>query len=311
MRIGFAGTPDFAAAALGALLDAGHQVALVLTQPDRPAGRGLALKPSPVKQLAEARGLPIYQPPSLKSPESRAPLVEAGIEVLIVAAYGLILPPAILALPPLGCLNIHASLLPRWRGAAPIQRAILAGDRQTGISIMQIDTGLDTGPVLLAQALPIAPDETGGSLHDKLKQLGAGLIIEALAKLQAGDLAATPQPNVGVTYASKLTKDEAEIDWAEPADATERRVRAFNPFPVAQTHWRDEPLRVWQARAEAGTAAPPGTIVSADASGIKVACAQGLLKITELQKAGGRPLSSRAFLAGNKLEAGEKLGARS
>jgi methionyl-tRNA formyltransferase len=310
MRIAFAGTPEFAATALSALVDARYQVALVLTQPDRPAGRGLELKPSPVKQLATQYAIPVYQPVSLKSPESRAPLAAAAVDVLVVAAYGLILPPAVLALPPLGCLNIHASLLPRWRGAAPIQRAILAGDRQTGISIMQMDAGLDTGPVLLAQALPIAADETGGSLHDKLKQLGARLILKVLAKLPTGELVAKSQPSVGVTYASKLTKDEAEIDWAQSADVIERQIRAFNPSPVARTHWRGEPLRIWQACAEPGAPACAGTVIEADASGLTVACGQGLLRITELQKAGGKRLAPSAFLAGNRLESGEMLGSR-
>jgi methionyl-tRNA formyltransferase len=306
MRIAFAGTPEFAADALRALIAAGHEVALVLTQPDRPAGRGMKLVGSPVKQLAIAHGIPIHQPTSLKTPDSQRPLIEANVAVMVVAAYGLILPPAVLSMPKLGCLNIHASLLPRWRGAAPIQRAILAGDQQTGVCIMQMEAGLDTGPVLLSHAIPITSQDTSATLHDKLKELGAMLIVDSLPKLAAGELVAIPQPTQGVTYAEKLKKEEAEINWSKAATEIERKVRAFNPFPVAQTHFDGAPLRVWQACVVdmASTGQSDGRILRADASGIAVTCGEGVLLITELQKAGGKRLGAAAFLAGAKVEVG-------
>lgn len=310
MRIAFAGTPEFAADALRALIAAGHDVALVLTQPDRPAGRGMKLVESPVKQLAVAHGVPIHQPTSLKTPDSQIPLIEANVEVMVVAAYGLILPPAVLAMPKLGCLNIHASLLPRWRGAAPIHRAILSGDQQTGVCIMQMEAGLDTGPVLLSQAISITSQDTSVTLHDKLKELGAMLIVDSLPKLAAGELVAIPQPTEGATYAEKLKKEEAEIDWSKAATEIERKVRAFNPFPVAQTHFDGAPLRIWQACVvdSASTGQRSGQIVRADASGIAVACGEGVLLITELQKAGGKRLGAAAFLAGAKVQAGGMVG---
>lgn len=308
MRIAFAGTPEFAAFALLALIEADHEIALVLTQPDRKSGRGMKLTPSPVKQLALAHALPVHQPVSLKHPDAYMSLIEAKVDVMVVAAYGLILPPPLLGLPTYGCLNIHASLLPRWRGAAPIQRAILAGDQQSGVCIMQMEAGLDTGPVLLSHPVPIAVDDTGGTLHDKLAPLGARLIVEALDKLPAGALHAVAQPAEGVTYAAKLSKQEAEIDWSETADTIERKVRAFNPFPVAQTRFRGETLRLWQARAKGGFRATPGQVIRADAEGVLVACGQGALAITELQQAGGKRLAAAPFLAGHRIEPGEVFG---
>jgi methionyl-tRNA formyltransferase len=303
MRIAFAGTPEFAADALRALIDAHYDVTLVLTQPDRPAGRGMKRLSSPVKQLAIDCGIPVHQPDSLKTPESQMPLVAAHVDVLVVAAYGLILPPALLTLPKFGCLNIHASLLPRWRGAAPIQRAILAGDPKTGVCIMQIDSGLDTGPVLLCRAILIAPEDTGGTLHDKLKQLGATLIVDALGNLRTGGLDTVAQSEEGITYAEKLRKEEAEIDWSQSAIMIERKVRAFNPFPVAQTHLEGDALRIWRARIVTGEpiTQSPGQVIRCDAESVVVACGEGALAITELQKAGGKRMSATAFLAGKKI----------
>ena len=307
MRIAFAGTPEFAAVTLRALLEAGHEIALVFTQPDRRSGRGMKFLSSPVKDLAYTHGVPVYQPASLKSPEAQTLLAAAAVKVMIVAAYGLILPTAVLHLPTHGCLNIHASLLPRWRGAAPIQRAILAGDKETGVCIMQMELGLDTGPVLLSSPVSITPTDTGVSLHDKLARLGAGLIVEALAKLAQGLLSAVPQSAEGVTYADKLFKDEAEIDWSQAALAIERQVRAFNPFPVARSRLRGEPLRIWRVRLESGLAMAPGSVIRANGNGIVVGCGGGALAITELQKSGGKRLTAAAFLAGNLLEPGEVL----
>ncbi len=307
MRVVFAGTPEFAAAALGAILDAGHVVPLVLTQPDRPAGRGMALQASPVKRLALEHGLAVHQPPSLKSDEARRPLQEAAADVMVVAAYGLILPRAVLDLPRLGCLNIHASLLPRWRGAAPIQRALLAGDKETGITIMQMDAGLDTGPMLLARALPIAADDTAQTLHDKLAALGAELIVQALDGLERGSLAPRPQPSEGVTYAAKLDKTEAAIDWRRPAADIARAVRAFNPSPGAYTRLGETTIKVWAARPEDGSAGAPGTVLEASPAGIRVACGQGSLRLEILQRPGGRPLAAAEFLRGFALAPGSRF----
>lgn len=306
MRVAFAGTPEFAARALEAILAAGHVVPLVLTQPDRPAGRGMKLTPGPVKQLALARGLPIDQPTSLKSEPARAPLAAAAPDVLVVAAYGLILPQAVLALPPHGCINIHASLLPRWRGAAPIQRAIAAGDAETGITIMQMDAGLDTGPMLLQRRLPIAPDETASSLHDKLAELGADAIVDALARLERGELRATPQPAEGATYAAKIDKSEARLDLRQPAQALERQIRAFDPFPGSTVSLRGETIKVWRAgvRGEHGA---PGEVLACDPSGILVGCGGGSLALLELQKSGGKRVGVRDFLAGFPLQPGTML----
>ncbi len=294
MKLIFAGTPEFAAQALAALIAAGHQLALVLTQPDRPSGRGMALRPSPVKTLALEHGIEVFQPPTLRDAAAQARLQAVGADAMIVAAYGLILPQAVLDLPRFGCINIHASLLPRWRGAAPIQRAILAGDAESGVCIMQMEAGLDTGPVLLSAALPIAADETAGSLHDQLAELGAGLIVAALEKLP---LAPTPQADCGVTYAAKIEKSEAMLDWNQSAQQLARQVRAFNPFPGALATLGQLSVKVWRASAEAGEGSP-GTILAGDRAGILVACGEGALRLAELQKAGGKRLSAAQFLAG-------------
>ena len=317
LRVVFAGTPEFARVALQQLHAAGHAIPLVLTQPDRPAGRGLKLQPSPVKQYAQAHGIAVAQPHSLrldgKYPDeaaaARAALQAARPDVMVVAAYGLILPAWVLQLPRLGCLNIHASLLPRWRGAAPIQRAIEAGDAETGVTIMQMDEGLDTGAMLLAERLPIAPDDTAASLHDRLAALGARLIVQALAQAEAGTLHAVPQPDAGVCYAHKIDKTQARVDWSQPAAVIERRIRAFDPAPGAYTLWQGEPLKLWQARAEDGDATQaPGTVLAADAQGIVVQCGQGRLRLLALQRAGGRRLSVADFLRGQPLAAGTVLG---
>lgn len=303
MRVVFAGTPEFAALALRAIADAGHDIPLVLTQPDRPAGRGMALQPSPVKRLAQELGIAVQQPPSLRDEGAQARLREAGAEVMVVAAYGLILPQAVLDLPRFGCINIHASLLPRWRGAAPIQRAILAGDAETGVCIMQMEAGLDTGPVLLRGSTPIAADDTAASLHDRLAALGAKLAVDCLARLP---LPAEAQPETGVTYAAKLDKAEARIDWSRPAALVDRQVRAFNPVPGAQTQLGETAIKIWKAIPVEGTGAP-GEILAADRGGVVVACGEGALRIGELQKAGGKRLAAAQFLAGMPIVAGERF----
>lgn len=305
MRIIFAGTPEFAATSLQALLLAGHGVPLVLTQPDRPSGRGMQLQPGAVKQLALTHGLALYQPERLKDPAShepiRAAVVEHAVDVMVVAAYGLILPPAVLDLPRLGCLNVHASLLPRWRGAAPIQRAILAGDRHTGITIMRMDAGLDTGAMLQQQTLPIAPDDNAATLQDKLAQLGARSIVEALAQLDT--LVPLAQPADGVTYANKVSKAEAPLDWRRSALALEHQVRAFNPFPGASGMLDGTPLKIWQATVVPGSGTP-GTVLAANSSGIQVACGTDVLCLTELQRPGSKRLSVVDFLHGFAVAVG-------
>ena len=303
MKLIFAGTPVFAAQALSAILAAGHQVALVLTQPDRQSGRGMAVHASPVKELALANGIEVFQPPTLKDDAAQQRLRDVGADAMIVAAYGLILPQAVLDTPRLGCINIHASLLPRWRGAAPIQRALLAGDRETGVCIMQMDAGLDTGAVLHRASLPIDDDDTAASLHDKLADLGARLIVEALAK---SPLTPTAQPDQGATYAAKIDKAEAWLDWLLPASQLARQVRAFNPFPGAAARVGGNPLKVWRAEVESvdGIQAEPGTVLAADKAGIVVACGQGALRLTELQKAGGKRLPVAQYLGGAPLAAG-------
>jgi len=312
MRVIFAGTPAFSVAALDALVAAGHSVVLVLTQPDRPSGRGLRTAPSAVKAAAEHHGIPVLQPGTLKDPATHARLREAQADVLVVAAYGLILPQAVLDLPRRGALNIHASLLPRWRGAAPIQRALLAGDLVSGVSIMQMDAGLDTGPVLLSEPVGIAPEETGGTLHDKLASLGARLIVTALEGLSRGAAQATPQPTEGVTYAHKIGKAEARIDWRRAAVEIERQIRAFNPFPGALARLRAEDIKVWRstlvstALVSAGVGSP-GSIFRVDNEGIAVACGVGALRLTELQRAGGKRLSADAFLRGCAVAPGESF----
>ena len=308
MRLVFAGTPAFARSALQALLDAGHDIGLVLTQPDRPSGRGLKLRPSEVKALAIERGLQLTQPPTLRDDEALRQLAAAGAQAMVVAAYGLILPRNVLDLFALGCINIHASLLPRWRGAAPIQRAILAGDTRTGISIMHMEAGLDTGPVYLQEAIAIAGDDTAASLHDKLAALGATCIVRALELIQTGSLQAQPQEQAGVTYAHKIEKAEAELDWTRAASELDRQVRAFNPFPVATTRLRGEPLRVWRARPLPGEPGVPGRIRAIEADALIVECGSGALRVEELQRAGGRRLGVRDLLAGFPIVAGERLG---
>ena len=301
MKIVYAGTPDFAALSLSALLDAGHDVVLVLTQPDRPSGRGMALRPSPVKVAAEASGIDVFQPLTLKDPVAQERVRAAQADAMIVAAYGLILPQAVVDMPRFGCINIHASLLPRWRGAAPIQRAIEASDAESGVCIMQMEAGLDTGPVLLSGRVPITADETAGTLHDKLADLGARLIVETLAKLP---IDAVVQPEIGVTYAAKIEKAEAQIDWRRPAREIERQIRAFNPFPGAAGTLDGAAIKVWRSELVAA-AAPPGTVVSVERSGIVVACGDGGLCLTELQKAGGKRLPVAQFLAGNPIAPGK------
>jgi methionyl-tRNA formyltransferase len=306
MRLIFAGTPEFAARALAALHDAGHEIALVLTQPDKPAGRGLKLAPSAVKALAQERGLALFQPESLKDAPAQQRLRALGADLTVVAAYGLILPEAVLAAARLGAVNIHASLLPRWRGAAPIQRAILAGDARTGISIMRMDRGLDTGPVLAAESIPIAPEDTGASLHDKLAELGARLIVSAVDGLGRGQLRAQPQDAARASYAAKIVKSEAAIDWRGAAQAIERKVRAFNPLPGASATVRGVGLKIWRAQA-CEAQGPPGTVLAAGPEGIVVACGAGALRVLELQRAGGKRLAAAQFLAGFPLAAGERI----
>lgn len=305
MRIIFAGTPGFAATALNALIEANHEIVLVLTQPDRPAGRGMKTLSSAVKQLAQQRDLALLQPLTLKDPELQERLRTCGADVMVVAAYGLILPQAVLSIPRMGCLNIHASLLPRWRGAAPIQRAILAGDHETGITIMQMDAGLDTGAMLLKHQLVIAPDDTAQSLHDKLSVLGAQSIVEMLISLQQGKLTPVIQDEAQASYAAKITKTEAEIDWQQNAEQIDRVVRTFNPMPGAYTYFRGVALKIWQARAVAGGAGKPGEIIAVDRERITVSCGFGSLQIEIVQKPGGKKLSAADFLTGNHLQPGE------
>jgi methionyl-tRNA formyltransferase len=294
---------------LAALLAAGHEVALVLTQPDRPAGRGMKPASSPVKKLALAHGLDVFQPPTLKDAAAVARLAYSRPEVLVVAAYGLILPVPVLEIARRGAVNIHASLLPRWRGAAPIQRALLAGDRETGISIMQMDAGLDTGPVLSRHPLTIDDEDDAQSLHDKLAALGAQAIVRTLADLEAGRAMSAPQPESGVTYARKIAKEEAELDWSRPCAELERRVRAFRPAPGARSTLRGEALKLWRARCIPAAGSPPGTVLRSGGDGVEVACGEGALLVTELQRAGGSRLSAADFLRGCPIAAGECLGA--
>ena len=320
MRVIFAGTPEFARVALERLLAAGFTVPLVLTQPDRPAGRGMKLQASPVKQCAQAHGIPVAQPRSLrldgKYPDdaaaARDALLAAQADVMVVAAYGLILPQWVLDLPPRGCLNIHASLLPRWRGAAPIHRAIEAGDAETGVTIMQMDAGLDTGAMLLTERLPIAPTDTTATLHDKLADLGGRLIVEALEMAACGGLQAVPQPFDGVTYAHKIEKHEAAIDWSLPAAVIGQRIRAFDPFPGASTECAGETIKVWNYEIDSCSRFSDkrcGQILLANDEGVTVACGEGALRLTTLQRAGGKRLAAADFLRGFALEPGMVLGA--
>jgi methionyl-tRNA formyltransferase len=304
MKLLFAGTPEFAAAALRAVHAAGHEIALVLTQPDRPAGRGLQSQISAVKKLALELGLPISQPRTLKDPPMVEELAALRPDAMVVAAYGLILPRTVLAIPARGCINIHASLLPRWRGAAPIQRALLAGDARTGISIMQMDEGLDTGPVLLEEAITIGQEDTAGTLLDRLAALGANLIVRVLAE----NPPQRPQNDAEATYAAKIDKREAQIDWGDAAELNDRKVRAFNPAPGAASVYGDIAVKIWEARPIGEHGGDAGTVVAVDASGITVACGIGALKITALQRAGGRRLSAGAFLAGCPIRVGDRFG---
>ncbi|BEP94181.1 methionyl-tRNA formyltransferase [Acidovorax sp. A79] len=320
MRVIFAGTPEFARAALEQLLAAGFTVPLVLTQPDRPAGRGMKLQASPVKQCALDHRIPVAQPRSLrlegKYPDdaaaARDALLAAQADVMVVAAYGLILPQWVLDLPPRGCLNIHASLLPRWRGAAPIHRAIEAGDGETGITIMQMDAGLDTGPMLLTERLAIAPTDTTASLHGRLASLGGRMIVEALELAACGGLRAEPQPAEGITYAHKIEKAESTIDWSQPATLIGQRIRAFDPFPGASTECAGETIKVWSYEIDSNTpntGKRHGQIISVDSQGVAVACGEGALRLTTLQRAGGKRLAAADFLRGFDLQPGMVLGA--
>ncbi|MDM0075052.1 methionyl-tRNA formyltransferase [Variovorax sp. J2P1-59] len=316
MRVVFAGTPEFARVALEAMAEAGFDIVLVMTQPDRPAGRGMKLQASPVKQFAVSRGWPVAQPRSLrldgKYPEdaaaARDAIADAKADVMVVAAYGLILPQWVLDAPRLGCLNIHASLLPRWRGAAPIHRAIEAGDAETGVTIMQMDAGLDTGDMLLRESLPIG-DDTTARLHDRLAALGGRMIVDALRQAEAGSLHAEPQPAEGVTYAHKVEKSEAQVDWRLDAATIVRRIRAFDPFPGASSALDGETVKLWAADARPGTPAEaPGTVLAVTPSGIDVAAKDSIVTLTELQRAGGKRLPVADFLRGFDVKAGQVLG---
>jgi methionyl-tRNA formyltransferase len=301
LQVAFAGTPDFAVPTLKALAQS-HQLVGVLTQPDRPAGRGRELKSSPVKQLARQLAVPVAQPSALKSEPERAALASWRPDVLVVVAYGLLLPSAALSLPRLGCINVHASLLPRWRGAAPIQRAILAGDTQTGVTIMQMAQGLDTGPILRQERIELSGQETAQEVLERLSHLGARLLIETLDTVEAGTVTPKEQSSEGVTYAAKIDKREALIDWQQGAQQIARQIRAFNPWPVAQTLWEGQQLRVWEARsAQTPGTAPPGQILGLDQGRLAVQCGQGRLEIGRMQLAGRRPVSAREFTSSRTL----------
>lgn len=295
LRVVFAGTPEFSVPCLEACRASGAEVVAVYTQPDRPAGRGRKLTPSPVKQAALAAGIAVEQPESLKSEEARATLAAYAPDLMVVVAYGLILPRKVLAIPRLGCWNVHASLLPRWRGAAPIQRAILAGDAESGVDLMQMEAGLDTGPVLLGRRTPIGREDTGGSLHDRLSALGADVLAEGLSRVMGGEtLVPRVQPEEGVTYAHKLDKAEARLDFTRPAIELERQVRAFDPWPVAEGEVNGETLRVWAARAIEGSGAP-GSVLGMNREGIDIACGEGALRVTALQRAGGKRITAADY----------------
>jgi methionyl-tRNA formyltransferase len=315
LRVAFAGTPEFAVPTLRALANSPQALVGVLTQPDRPAGRGRELRASPVKRLAQELNLPLSQPAGLRSPEAHAVLESWAPDALVVIAYGLILPPAVLGLPRLGCINIHASLLPRWRGAAPIQRAILAGDAETGITIMQMETGLDTGPILAQQRIPIEATTNAQQLHERLAALGAGLLLATLQQAEGGLLRPQPQPDQGVTYAAKIDKAEARIDWWRSAEDISRQVRAFNPWPVAETQWQGQQLRIWEARVANDVRAAgahddfpqPGNILGLENDQLMVQCGQSRLALRKLQLAGRRIVTAREFAGAHSL-AGSRFG---
>jgi methionyl-tRNA formyltransferase len=306
LRLGFAGTPEFAIPALDALRSSRHSLLAVFTQPDRPAGRGQSVHAGAVKRRALELRLPVHQPPSFKSPEAQVLLRDLQLDALVVVAYGQILPQGILSTPALGCFNIHASLLPRWRGAAPIQRALLAGDPSTGVTIMRMEAGLDTGPLLASRTVEIAPRETASSLHDRLASLGGTLICETLDSVADGSARESPQRADGVTYAEKIHKAEALIDWTEENAAIDRRVRAFNPWPVAETRLQGAQLRIWDAELPDGSAgdagAAAGSVLGISAAGIDVACGRGALRLTRLQLAGRKPLAAREFIKAQSLD---------
>ena len=304
LSVVFAGTPEFSAPALEALVASRHRVVAVYTQPDRPAGRGQQLAMSAVKQSALRHGLPVEQPATLRDPAAVEKLASWRADLMVVVAYGLILPANVLAIPALGCLNIHASLLPRWRGAAPIHRALLAGDVETGVTIMRMDAGLDTGPMLLERSTAIAASDTAASLHDRLASMGAQALLESIDGLLDGSIVDRPQPAHGATYAAKLRKDEAAIDWSKPAVEIDRQVRAFNPWPVAETCWNEQQLRIWEASVVQDDAkAAPGTVVAADAAGIRVATGSGLLNLLRVQLAGRKAVTASEFLNAHRIEA--------
>ena len=307
MRLVFAGTPTFAATALDALIHSDHQVVLVLTRPDAAAGRGMKQLSSEVKRLAQAHQLPVYQPPTLRDEQTVEHIRSFAADAMVVAAYGLILPRNVIELFPFGCINIHASLLPRWRGAAPIQHALLAGDKETGVSIMHMDEGLDTGPVYRTQAISIARDETASSLHDKLAELGARMIVQSLAGIASGELKAQPQAAESASYAHKITREQARIQWVQPAAQIERGIRAFNPFPGAFSHLNQQLIKVWSAKIDAGGVGAPGEVVGVADSGIVVACGSGALQLTELQRQGGKRLPAAEFLRGFPVESGQRF----
>ena len=311
MRVGFAGTPGFAALALEAVVLAGFEVPLVLTQPDRPKGRGLRAEASPVKRFAEGRGLPVLQPATLKTGTARAPLLAVQLDVLVVAAYGLILPSEVLSWPRHGCLNVHASMLPRWRGAAPIQRAIAAGDKSTGVTIMQMDAGLDTGAMIEVVEVAIASRETAGTLHDKLAAAGARAIVAVLARLaRDGVLEGTPQPASGAIYANKVERADAAIDWTNSAETIDRQIRAFDPVPGAATFLGTVPVKIWRADPVAREReAAAGTVVGVGKDNVDVACGRGALRVRELQPASGKRMSAAAFAAGHGVVPGTRFGA--
>ena len=310
MNVGFAGTPAFAATVLATLLDAGFIVPVVLTQPDRPRGRGLRLEPSPVKRLALARGVNVQQPPTLAGDAGRELLDAARLDVLAVAAYGLLLPPSVLGIPREGCINVHASLLPRWRGAAPIQRAILAGDGETGVTIMQMDAGLDTGPILDEIRVAIDARDTAGSLEAKLAEAGGRALTHVLSRIAGGEsLARTAQPSAGVTLAPKVRASEAAIDWDVPAASIDRQIRAFDPAPGAYASFEGRLVKIWRAEpVEFAADASPGTVVHLDAARVVVACGSGAVELDEIQPAGGRRMPAAAFLAGRRLGQGARFG---